>query len=61
MADKACKKCNRITDKHICPVCGNEDMSSRWSGLLIILNPETSEVAKKLGITQKGEYALIVQ
>ncbi len=57
----ACKKCRRLTEANVCPVCGSTEFSNRWSGLAIIIDPEHSEVAKKLGITQKGEYALIVQ
>lgn len=58
---KACKACNKLTEASTCPVCQGHDLSSRWSGLVIIINPQDSEVAEKLEITEKGEYALIVQ
>jgi len=57
---KACKACHFLTEDAMCPVCKGTDMSSRWGGLAIIFNPEKSVIAKKIGITQKGEYALIV-
>ena len=58
---KACKKCNRITEKDMCPVCGGGDLSKRFSGLVIITDPANSKVADKLGIKEKGKYALIVR
>ena len=58
---KACKRCRYITTEPICPVCKSEELSNRFSGAVIIFDPENSEVAKKLEIKQKGEYALIVQ
>ncbi len=58
---KACKKCRRLTKKNVCPACGSVEFSKRWSGLAIILDPSNSKVADKLEITEKGEYALIVQ
>jgi len=58
---KACKKCRFITTETICPVCKSEELSTRFSGSVVIFDSENSEIAKKLGIKQKGEYALIVQ
>ena len=61
MTKKACRMCRKITEAHVCPVCNSPELSTRWRGLAVIINPEKSEIAKKLEITQKGEYALIVQ
>jgi DNA-directed RNA polymerase subunit E" len=36
-------------------------MSEDWSGLIIILDPEKSEIAKKLGVKAKGKYAVRVR
>jgi len=58
---KACRKCRFITTESICPVCKSEELSNRFSGVAVIFDPANSEIAKKLEITQKGEYALIVQ
>ena len=58
---KACKKCRYITTESVCPLCKNEELSNRFSGVLIVFSPEKSEIAKKLDIKIKGEYALIVQ
>ena len=60
MAKYACTHCSLLTDKQQCPKCRNPT-SSNWSGLLIVTNPEESEVARELGITKAGEYALRVR
>ena len=51
----ACTSCKLISTKERCPVCDNPT-SSNWSGLLIITDPDNSDVAKELGITLPGEY-----
>jgi DNA-directed RNA polymerase subunit E" len=56
----ACRKCRAITSGKVCPVCKSSDLTSDWSGILLIVQPETSQVAKTLSITQKGKYALKV-
>lgn len=56
----ACTSCKRLTSKEICDICGNPT-SSNWSGLLIITDPEESELAKELNIEIPGEYCLIVR
>jgi len=61
MTKKACKNCRRITEESVCPICQGTELSTRWRGLAVIINPVKSLVAKKLEIDQKGEYALIVQ
>ncbi|HIK02047.1 TPA: DNA-directed RNA polymerase subunit E'' [archaeon] len=58
---KACKNCSRLNESNVCVSCGATDFSSRWSGMVIIINPEKSIVAEKLAKKEKGEYALTVQ
>ena len=60
MVLKACTHCSKLTEKEQCPECKNPT-SSNWSGLLIVTDPEESEVARELGITKAGEYALRVR
>lgn len=58
MVEKACKVCRFISKgQHKCPACGSEKLTDRWSGLLYIVNPDVSEVAKKLGLKVPGRYA----
>jgi DNA-directed RNA polymerase subunit E" len=59
MARKACKGCKRIVEKNVCPVCKSTDLTSNFKGIVVIFDPE-SELAKKLGITAPGKYALRV-
>ena len=59
-AEKACRNCKFITKDNVCPVCGSKDLSPNWSGEIIILDVEKSEVAKLLGIKVPGRYAINV-
>jgi DNA-directed RNA polymerase subunit E" len=55
---KACKKCKAIVLEDKCQLCGSTELSDSWKGRTIILNPTDSEIAKKLGITNKGIFAV---
>lgn len=58
--ERACRKCRALTTEKACPVCGSTDLSENWSGLIIIIDPDNSEVAKVVGATVRGRYALNV-
>ncbi|WP_297982592.1 transcription elongation factor subunit Spt4 [uncultured Methanobrevibacter sp.] len=61
MVLKACTHCSLLSeDKEQCPECKNPT-STNWSGILIITDPENSDIAKELGISKPGEYALRVR
>ncbi len=53
---RACKSCRRVTDGEICPVC-KTPTSQYWSGYIGIIDPEKSEIAKRIGIKIPGQYA----
>lgn len=57
MVEKACKVCRFISKGPKCPACGSSSLTDKWSGIIYIVNPEKSEVAKKLGIKLAGKYA----
>jgi DNA-directed RNA polymerase subunit E" len=61
LTDKACKNCRFISNGPICPNCKSTNLSDDWSGLVVIMDPSTSEVAKKMGISAAGRYALRVR
>ncbi len=61
MSDKACKNCKFISNGSICPNCKSTNLSDDWSGLVVIMDPSTSEVAKRMGIKTAGRYALRVR
>lgn len=55
---KACKNCRAFVTGDICKNCNSTDFSDNSKGRITILDPENSEIAKKLNITKKGEYAI---
>jgi len=58
---KACKNCRYIvTVEKTCPKCQGE-LSEKFSGMIIILDPERSEVAKIAEINTVGSYAVKVK
>jgi DNA-directed RNA polymerase subunit E" len=59
--EKACKKCKRITTTKQCPICKSQELTTNWRGIVVILDPEKSEIAKQLNIEFPGEYALKVR
>jgi DNA-directed RNA polymerase subunit E" len=58
----ACRQCHYIihTKEKVCPKCQGE-LSDKFSGMIIILDPERSEVAKLIGINAMGAYAVKVK
>lgn len=56
---KACKLCSTIVeDGDKCPNCGSREITDNFKGRAVILNPEKSEVAKKLNLKQSGNFAI---
>jgi len=57
---KACASCKALVDKEteICPYCGSREFTEEWSGIIITIDPENSELARILNITGKGRYAV---
>ena len=60
---KACTKCKMLVDDktEVCPNCGKREFSYEWDGLIIIVKPENSEVARLMGISKEGLYAIKVR
>jgi len=56
--EKACRICRRIYEGDKCPNCGSKESSDSFKGRIIISNPEKSEVGQKLGIKEKGNFAI---
>ena len=55
---KACKSCKLLISGNECPLCKSADLSSSWKGKLLVIDPSKSEIAKKVGVKSKGEYAI---
>ncbi len=58
MIKRACKVCKRIVEKNVCPHCKGET-TSNFQGIVVIFSTD-SEIAKRLGITEAGKYAIKV-
>ena len=57
--DKACKICNTIfTSGEKCPKCDSKENTEGFKGRIVVLNPEQSEIAQKLNLKDKGNFAI---
>ncbi len=56
--EKACRECRIVYEGTKCPNCNSTDSIEGFKGKVIVLNPEESEIAKKLGIIKKGTFAI---
>lgn len=59
--ERACKTCHLITRKPICPQCKTHTLTDKYSGIIIILDPGNSELARQMNISVAGKYALRVR
>ncbi len=56
---RACKVCNTIYEGgEKCPKCGSKEFTESFKGRIQVLNPEKSEIAKKINIKEKGNFAI---
>jgi len=57
---KACIKCKLLVPFNVeeCPNCGSLEFSEDWEGVVIVVDPEKSHLAKRLGISKPGRYAV---
>ena len=60
MKKKACKNCKMFVEGDECPSCKTAQFATNWKGRLYIIDANKSEIAKKIGIEVKGEYAIKV-
>ncbi len=58
---KVCRKCKIFVNGSECPLCKGTSFSENWKGRIAVLDAERSEIAKKIGIKSKGEYAIKVK
>jgi DNA-directed RNA polymerase subunit E" len=61
MVDKACRNCHTVTEANACPECKSTDLSDDFSGIVIIIDPEHSSIAKAMGIQKSGRYAVRIR
>jgi len=59
---KACKNCRLIVNEEKqCPACQSQELTEKFSGQLVVLDPEKSEIGKKLEIKAPGRYAIKIR
>ena len=58
MKVRACKICNTIHEEDKCPKCESKESTESFKGRIILLNPEKSEIAPKLKLKDKGNFAI---
>lgn len=58
MKQKACKICNKIHEEEKCPRCESKESTESFKGRIVVLNPEKSEIAQKLKLKEKGNFAI---
>lgn len=61
MSEKACSDCHMISVENACPNCKATSLSDDFAGLVIIFDPERSDIAKAMKMKVKGRYALRVR
>jgi len=61
VSEKACTNCHFLTKENVCPKCRGTNFSDDFNGLVIIFDPENSEIAKAMNIKEKGRFALRVR
>ncbi len=61
MPDNVCKECHRIVKGNVCQACNSTVLTTDWSGYVVIIDPEKSQIAKRLGVKLAGAYALKVR
>ena len=59
--EKACRLCKTIFEGEKCPNCGSKESTESFKGWLAVLNPAASEIANKLNIKEKGNFAIKVK
>ena len=58
---KACRRCKLFVEGDKCPNCESADFTNTWQGRLFIQDAPRSQIAEKIGIKIKGEYAIKVR
>jgi DNA-directed RNA polymerase subunit E" len=56
-----CKNCKMFYEGNTCPGCKSSQKATTWKGRINVLNPNKSDIAKKMGIEVKGEYAIKIR
>lgn len=58
---KVCKQDKLFVEGPSCPICKGASFSENWQGRIFIIDPIKSEIAKKMGLTHPGEFAIKIR
>lgn len=59
---KACKLCRTVYEgEDKCPNCDAKESTEGFKGRIVLFNPEESEIAQKIGLKSKGNFAIKVR
>lgn len=58
---KACRQCKIFVEGDSCPICKGDNFSDNWQGRLYVTDPTASEIAQKIKVSVKGEYAIKIR
>lgn len=61
MTEKACRECHFVFYGSICPNCNSSNLSDDFSGVVLVIDPEGSAIAKIMKVERAGHYALRVR
>ena len=61
MKKKVCKKCKIFVEGSECPLCHGKEFTETWQGRVYIIDANKSEIAKKIDMGIKGEYAIKIR
>ncbi len=61
MKKKICKNCKLFVEGPECPICKGNQFLTNWKGRIAVIDAGKSEIAKKMEIKAKGEYAIKVR
>lgn len=55
---RACKICRTVHEEEKCPKCDSREYTESFKGRIVVINPEKSEIATKLNLKEKGNFAI---
>ncbi len=58
MKKKICKNCKLFVEGPECPLCKGNQFVTTFKGRIGVVDAGKSEIAKKIGLKVKGEYAI---
>ncbi|MCX8197765.1 MAG: DNA-directed RNA polymerase subunit E'' [Candidatus Micrarchaeota archaeon] len=59
---RACANCRLIVEEaDECPSCQSKNLTEKFMGQIVVIDPENSEIGKKLEVKAPGRYAIKIQ